>query len=239
MGEHKVNKESNRRERAAFVRHLLDDIQALEQMLEQNLIENDIRRIGSEQEFCLVNNNWRPSDKAEEILSKLNDPHFTTELAKYNLEINLDPLELKGDCFCEVEKQLDDLLGKAVKIADSIDVKVVLTGILPTISKNELEFDYMTPNPRYWALNKIMRDLRGTDFELRLRGVDELAIKHDSVLFEACNTSFQMHLQIPPEDFISSYNWSQVISGPILGVCTNSPILLLSLIHISEPTRPY
>ena len=40
------------------------------------------------------------------------------------------------------------------------------------------------------------------------------------------NTSFQMHLQIKPDDFVQSYNWAQAISGPLLGVSSNSPLLL-------------
>jgi CBS domain-containing protein len=35
-----------------------------------------------------------------------------------------------------------------------------------------------------------------------------------------------MHLQISPRNFVASYNWAQAISGPVLGVSTNSPLLL-------------
>ena len=35
-----------------------------------------------------------------------------------------------------------------------------------------------------------------------------------------------LHLQIDPDDFISSFNWSQAIAGPILSICCNSPLLL-------------
>ncbi|MCP4459526.1 MAG: CBS domain-containing protein [Cytophagales bacterium] len=226
MGEHSVSRISKEKSRAEFIRHLLNDIEALELMVKNNLIENDITRIGSEQEFCLVEDNWRPSKKAQEILKTIDDPHFTTELALYNLEINLDPHELKTDCFSKVEHQLKTLLAKAKTSAAKHNNKVVLAGILPSIGQKELEFDYMTPHPRYWALNDTIKELRGSDFKLRIRGVDELSIHHDSVLFEACNTSFQLHLQIAPEDFISSYNWSQAISGPILGISSNSPLLL-------------
>ncbi len=225
MGEHNVKLHTNQKSRAAFIAHLLDDIEALEMMLEQKMIETGITRIGAEQEFCLVDQYWRPSNNAEEILNDLNDSHFTTELAKYNLEINLDPYELKTDCFSVLENQLTKLLDKAKKVAKKHNSKVILTGILPTIRKKHIELDYMTPNPRYWALNEILRSQRGTDFELHIRGVDEISIHHESVLFEACNTSFQMHLQISPEDFISSYNWAQAISGPVLGISTNSPLL--------------
>ncbi|MEW7290707.1 CBS domain-containing protein [Aquimarina sp. 2304DJ70-9] len=225
MGEHNVKRQTNRKDRAEFIEHLLDDIKALEIMLEKGVIEDNIIRIGAEQEFCLVNSNWRPAKNAEEILKNINDSHFTTELAKYNLEINLDPLELKTNCFSKVENELNRLLNKAKGVGEKLDTKIVLTGILPTIRKRHLELEYMTPNPRYHILNEILRAQRGTDFELHIRGVDELSIHHQNVLFEACNTSFQMHLQIPPQDFISSYNWAQAISGPVLGICANSPLL--------------
>jgi len=226
MGDHAVNRIKKEEDRAQFIRHLLNDIQALETMVAQGLIETAVTRIGSEQEFCLVEENWRPSKKAEEILKTIDDPHFTTELALYNLEINLDPFELKSDCFSKVQHQLENLLAKAQTAAAKHDNKVVLAGILPTIGQNELELEYMTPHPRYWELNDTIKELRGSDFKLRIRGVDELSLLHDSVLFEACNTSFQLHLQIAPEDFISSYNWAQAISAPVLGISSNSPLLL-------------
>ncbi|MEM7298533.1 MAG: CBS domain-containing protein, partial [Bacteroidota bacterium] len=156
----------------------------------------------------------------------LDDDHYTTEIAKFNLEVNLDPFELHSDCFSKMDRQLRDLLNKAGDVCDGRDTKILLTGILPTITKNELVFDYMTPNPRYWALNEMMKKARGDDFNLNIRGINELVIRHESVLFEACNTSFQMHLQITPNDFIKSYNWAQAIAGPVLGISANSPLLL-------------
>ncbi len=226
MGDHSVNNISSNEARSALIRHLLNDIEALEMMLERGLIEDDIIRIGAEQEFCLVNDNWRPSKRYDEMLEMINDDHFTTELARYNLEINLDSIKLQANCFSQYENTLHNYLNKAAEAGAKIDTRVILAGILPSISKNELQLDYMTPSARYYALNNMMKELRGGNFELSIRGVDELKIQHDSVLFEACNTSFQMHLQIKPNDFVSSYNWAQAISGPVLGICSNSPMLM-------------
>lgn len=226
MGEHNVQKLESKDARSIFIQHLLNDIEALEIMLQKNLIENDIYRIGAEQEFCLVDQSWRPTQNSDVILKAIDDPHFTTELARYNLEINLDPYKLEGNCFQLLGNQLNTLIAKAREKAEAVNTKVVLTGILPTISHAELEFEYMTPNARYWALNDMLKSIRGDNFQLHIRGVDELSLSHDSVLFEACNTSFQLHLQIPPEDFIASYNWAQAISAPILGIAANSPLLL-------------
>ncbi len=226
MGEHKVNRSLTEERKALFIKHLLDDVKALEIMLDNDQIEKGITRIGAEQEFCLVTRDWRPASNNQEILAKIDDPHFTTELARYNLEINLDPRELKDNCFSQVENELRQHLNKATKVSEEHDTRVILTGILPTISKTHLAFNYITPYPRYYALNEMLMSLRRSNFQLHLQGVDELSISHDSVLFEACNTSFQLHLQIDPEDFISSFNWSQAIAGPVLSICCNSPLLL-------------
>lgn len=247
MGRHDVEGITESQARAEFMSHVLRDIKALDYMLAKGQIESGITRIGAEQEFCLTDAEWQPAFNAPEILETIEDDHFTSELARYNLEINLDPLKLEGKCFSKMEADLKSLLKLAKEKVEAQDSRIVLTGILPTIGPKNLELIYMTPSPRYYALNEMIKNSRGEDFELHLRGVDELSILHDSVLFEACNTSFQMHLQIDPDDFISSFNWSQALAGPILGICTNSPLLLgrelwketrIALFRQSIDTRP-
>ena len=124
MGEQKVNRALTEERKALFIKHLLDDVKALEKMLENDQIEKGITRIGAEQEFCLVTKDWRPASNNQDILAAIDDPHFTTELARYNLEINLDPFELKDDCFKKVEDQLRDLLTKATRTSEKHDAKV-------------------------------------------------------------------------------------------------------------------
>jgi len=226
MGEQQITVAPSAYNKARFIGHLLKDIKALQLMLDTGMVEDDVVRIGAEQEFCLTNKQWRPAQNAEELLEKIADPHFTTELAKYNLEINLDPQLFTGAALSAMEAQLLELLEKAKKVADEAESKIVLSGILPTIAKTQLNDAYITDRPRYEKLNETLRELRGAPFHLHLKGVDELNIEHQSVLFEACNTSFQLHLQIAPDDFVASYNWAQAISGPVLSICTNSPILL-------------
>ncbi len=209
-----------------YIKQLLTDIEALEHMLENDMFEKSPIRIGAEQEFCLVDGAWQPSNKALEILEEINDSHFTTEIALYNLEINLDPLPLKGKCFSDMHKQLDDLLQKADQVAEKHGNRIILTGILPTITQKQLDLPYMTPIKRYQILNDAVKQMRKNDFELHIKGVDELNVHHDSVLYEGCNTSYQSHLQIDPDDFRDTYNWSQAIAGPLLSICTNAPMLM-------------
>lgn len=224
MGSSEIKK-INTASKKKFLKALLQDIEALDIMLKENMIESGIKRIGAEQEFALVDKHYRPSKNGPEILSRIQDPHFTTELAKYNLEINLDPIKLKDKAFTQMEKQLRILLNKADKLARKTEDNIILTGILPSIDIRAVKMDYMTPNPRYFALDEIIKELRGEDFELNILGVDELILAHTNILFEACNTSFQMHLQVDPDEFADMYNWAQIISGPVLAICANSPLL--------------
>ncbi len=227
MGSQSVKAIESLSERKDFLYHLLDDVKALDMMIENDLFEKGKQRIGAEQELCLVDKNFNPSKKALEVLEKINDKHYTTELALFNLEINLDPIELNSNCFSQLENQLNDLLKKGHYSANQVgENKILLAGILPTLKKKDLVFENITPHKRYKLLNNIIKKIRGNDFKLRIEGVDELILKHESILFEACNTSFQVHLQIPLKQIVDKYNWASVIAGPMLSVMSNSPMLL-------------
>jgi len=56
-------------------------------------------------------------------------------------------------------------------------------------------------------------------------GIDELLVKHDSPLLEAVNTSFQLHLQVSPANFVKMYNIAQTLAAPVMAIAANSPIV--------------
>ena len=208
-----------------FTRALLRDLMAMERILAEGLIESGIRRFGAEQEMFLVNEAWRPAPVSIEVLDELNDEPFTTELARFNLEANLSPRVLEGSAFSDMQAELDGYVERVRQAARMHDSEVVLTGILPTLTKSDLSLDNITPRARYYALNEAMNMAGGGAFQLRIRGTDELMIQHDSVMLEACNTSFQVHLQVSAEEFAHFYNVAQAVTGPALAACVNSPLL--------------
>lgn len=225
MGESRVKLASSQKQVQGFTKSLLRDIRALDRMLEEGFFEIDVTRIGAEQELCLIDPHYKPAGTSIEVLKHLDEKYFTTELAKFNLEANLDPLKFEGACISNMEAQLNELLGLAREAAHAEGCDIILTGILPTIRKYDLEMSNITPKERYYALCKAINQLRGTEYELRLRGIDELHIKHDSPLPEACNTGFQVHMQIAPNEFVKMYNIAQAITGPVLSLAVNSPML--------------
>jgi hypothetical protein len=225
MGKQEVRDGIGGEELRLFMRSLLDDLRALEMMLEEGLIETGVRRIGAEQEMFLVGPGFRPASIVMEMLKLLDDPHFTTELGQFNLEANMEPLSFGGKCLSDMERRLTGLVDKARASAGELGCEVALVGILPTLRKSDLGLENMAPVPRYFALNQAMNRLRGGAYEFQIKGIDELIVKHDSVMVEACNTSFQVHFQVGAKEFAKLYNIAQAVAGPVLSAATNSPLL--------------
>jgi len=227
MGLQEVEKGSAPEELRRFTHALLRDLQALERILSEGKIESGIRRFGTEQELFLVDRGWRPAPVSTEVLARLpaNGP-FTTELGRFNLEVNLDPHVLTGDCLSVLHAELNQRIEEVREAAHAEHAEVVLVGILPTLSKSDLSFENITPRARYYALNDAMsRLLEGRPYRLSIVGTDDLIVQHDSVMLEACNTSAQFHLQVDEKEFPAFYNAAQALTGPVLSACVNSPLL--------------
>jgi CBS domain-containing protein len=220
-----VDTEHDEHKRRGFMHAMLADLRALDRMLREGRFETGPRRIGAEQEMFLIDRHWAPARASLQMLEKLADPHYTTELGLFQLEANADPQMFTGDGLSRMENQLTELVAKARAAAAELGIAPVLMGILPTLRKRDLGLDGMVPSPRYRALNKAMADLRGGRFEFSINGTDELIVEHDSVMLEACNASFQVHLQVTPAEFSRMYNIAQVLAGPMVALSANSPLL--------------
>ncbi len=226
MGERNVQAEGDGGRHQAFMRALLEEVRALEELLASGRVESGIRRIGAEQEMFIVDRAFGPANKAMEILDGIGDERFTNELGLFNLEANLSPLVFSGDCLGRMETELQEVYQRAREAAGRHDCDIALVGILPSLTQDHLGLDSMVPWTRYHALNDALRALRGEYFRITINGIDQLSMQHDNVMLEACNTSFQVHFQVSPDEFARLYNIAQVVTAPLLAAAANSPILL-------------
>ncbi|MDG5767961.1 glutamate-cysteine ligase family protein [Balneolales bacterium ANBcel1] len=208
-----------------FTKYLIRDLKALEQMLADDMFERDTKRIGAEQELFIIDRASRPHPVNTQVLEDINHPHFTHELARFNLEFNLDPLTFGGNCLKELDNQLKSHVKKSREAAELHKGEILLTGSLTTIKKSDLGLENLTPLPRYYMLNDALTRVRGAEHELKIKGADELHVKHDSVMMESCNTSFQIHFQVSRDDFARLHNIAQLVTAPVLAVAANSPFL--------------
>ena len=225
MGEHKVEQQVDEKKALAFMKALLEDLRALAFMLEDGRIESGVMRVGAEQEMFLIDRYLRPAPVSLEVLKHANDERLTTEIARFNLEANLTPLELTDNCFSRIEQELTELIATARNSAATQGADVLLAGILPTLQKSDLTLDNLTPVARYRELDRGVIRLRGGPLSIHIKGLDELYLTHDNIMMESCNTSFQVHFQSNAKDFANHYNIAQAITAPVLAVAVNSPLL--------------
>jgi CBS domain-containing protein len=225
MGRQKNIQKIHAKEMQEYTRNLLNDIRALEWMINENLLEDNQRRIGVEQEIYLVDRYWKPHPVIMDVLKHIKDPHFVTEFASFNAEINLDPILFKGDAFSKLYQELESKIHTLTHACKNCDTKALLVGILPNLQEDDVNLKNMTPLLRYKLLNEALTNLRQGYFEFRINGTDEMITKSKTPLFEACNTSFQLHYQITAAEFVKKYNWALAITGPVLAVAVNSPLL--------------
>lgn len=226
MGEQNIVKNASEEARQAFMKSLLEEVRALEAMLDKGMVESGVSRIGAEQEMFLINQAHQPALTALDVLDKLDDDRFTHELGLFNIEANLSVQEFKSDCLSRMEAETQEVYAKARVAAHQCDSEIALVGILPTLTKKNLGLDSMVPIPRYHALNDAFMALRGQNLQFTINGMDQLIVNHDNLMMEACNTSFQVHFQVSPQDFARLYNIAQVVTAPLLAASVNSPILL-------------
>jgi CBS domain-containing protein len=226
MGKQTVTEGQGEAQAGLFQQALLKDLRALEYLCGTGDIEEGVARIGAEQEMFLVDHCLRPAPVGPEVLAQVEDPRLTTEIGRFNLEANLSPRLFANRCLHEMEGEAHELIGLARRAAAPLGADVLLAGILPTIRRCDLTAANLTPKPRYYELERIMRRMRGDQYHMLIRGLDELQLTHDSVMLEASCTSFQVHFQVSPTCFARVYNAAQLVAAPVLAAATNSPVLL-------------
>lgn len=183
--------------------------------------------IGLEMEINLVDAAFQPSLRNTEVLERIADPDFQTELGAFNIEMNYPVLSVAGRGLADLEQGLRDRLNRAESLAAAAGSHLVIVGALPTLTQQLIEGeDWRSPGNRYAALNDSILAARGEDLHLDIRGEDTLRLTVASVAPEAACTSVQLHLQVSPRRFPGAWNASQVVAGPQVALAANSPTFL-------------
>jgi hypothetical protein len=207
-------------------------LEALRRMVAEGRFAADELRTGVELELALVDAAMEPAMLNHAVLDRSASDLLTTELGRWNLEINLPPRTLPGAAACRLEDDVVASIGCARRSAAVVGATPVTIGILPTLGAEHLDSDQLTDDPRYDLLNRQMVDARGEPFRLdisapRSDGTDErLVLDVDSIAPEAACTSLQLHLQLTPETFPPYWNAAQAVAGVQVALAANSPFLL-------------
>jgi gamma-glutamyl:cysteine ligase YbdK (ATP-grasp superfamily) len=201
-------------------------LEALSAMLRDGRFEDDRASIGMEVELNLVDEAGRPAMRNAAVLESIADPDsWATELAQFNIEINLPPGSLAGKSLARLEQSIRDNLNHADGRARAAGAELMMIGILPTLRESDLSEATLSANQRYKLLNEQVLAARGETLSLDIEGVERLRTSADCIAPEAACTSVQFHLQVAPDRFAACWNAAQAIAGVQLALGANSPYL--------------
>jgi gamma-glutamyl:cysteine ligase YbdK (ATP-grasp superfamily) len=216
-------------------------------MLRERLFEDNPSSVGQEIELNLVDADGMPSMRNADVLDAIADPAWATEVAQFNLEINVPPRHLDGDALADLEREIRADLNAADAKARTVGSNLVMIGILPTLTEHDVHEGTMSANERYRVLNEQIFAARGEDMRIAIDGAEQLLTHTDSITPEAACTSVQLHLQVSPDAFANYWNAAQAIAGVQVALGANSPFLFgrqlwhetrITLFEQATDTRP-
>jgi len=209
-----------------FQTRLRQETELLEGWFRDGVFASTPKVGGFELEAYLVAADLSPAPIAGSFLERLADPLVGPELATFNAEINGTPQRLRGGALSRLAAELEATWERCAQSAAGLQTRLAMIGILPTAQPEHLDMAYMSPLKRYRALNEQTLQLRrGRPFTLEIQGKDYLSLERQDVMMESVATSFQIHLQVNPEEAARVYNWSKVLAAPMVAISANSPFL--------------
>jgi len=226
MGQEVSHSHFSKNDYKRFSRRLQEETQLLTQQMDAGMFSSHAPMGGFEIEAWLVDEAMRPAPKNIAFFERFKNLLATPELAQFNIELNNTPLLLKGTALNQFECEMRAVFEQADAVAQQLNSKILLTGILPTAINEDFCVENMSAMKRYRALNETTLNARDNQpLKLDIQGKQHFKIEKHSVMIEAATTSFQIHLQTPWKVAHHYYNASIIASAPLMAVASNSPFL--------------
>ncbi|WP_129838167.1 glutamate--cysteine ligase [Streptomyces sp. RFCAC02] len=222
--------------RQRFRARVRTGLDALQRMLREERFDGPRDLMGVEVELCLADSRGTPRMVNDNVLKRMATRDFQSELGKFTLELNMLPRALDGHVFADVAEELRVAVGYADRMAAEFDARLVLIGVLPTITPEQVRPGALSSDDRYTLLNEQILAARGEPISLTISGKETLDRTFDSIACEAACTSVQFHLQVTPDRFPAVWNAAQATAAAQIAVGANAPFVFgRELWHETRP----
>ena len=228
MGQDIERTRFDRHDFSRFEARLRAETEVLHELVEQRRLSSHAPVAGLELEAWLIDRQGRPAPCNDAFIERLGSPDVVTELGRFNIELNVPPQPVAGDGLGRLAADLEQTWRRCAEVASAMGLKVVAIGILPTVTDADLTMANLSDRARYRALNQqVLRQRHGRPIRLDIAAPDggALHVEHRDVMLEAAATSFQVHLQVPADEIVRTYNASLLASAPVVALTGNSPLL--------------
>ena len=182
------------------------------------------------------------------MLELIADDDFQTELAQFNIEINIPPRKLEGTVFSELEETVRRDLNHAEEQAAKARAHMMIIGILPTLTEQLLDGLGAEAPTRATSCSTSRSSRRAArTWRSASTAVERLAMFADKIAPESACTSVQLHQMVDPVHFGAHWNAAQAIAGLQMAIGANSPFFFgrelwretrIALFEQTTDTRP-
>jgi hypothetical protein len=211
---------------AEFRRRVAAETRLLGEWIGDGLLRSDVRRFGLEVEAWLIDRDCAPAPRNQAFIEALADPLVVPELALFNFELNTEPEVLGPGALERMHAALEARWQRCRDTADSMRLRPLLTGILPTVRSDHLTLRNMSPLKRYRAINdQVFRLRHGEPILLDISGREHLRHRHQDVMLESATTSLQIHVEVDAGEAARAFNVCKMLSALTVGASGNSPYL--------------
>lgn len=231
MGQEIRSQQYSRSDHTRYRQAVQRCLDTLEAMLDAGAFLEEHWRTGLEVELNLIDGDYRPFFGNAEVLERIGDPLYQSELGRFTIELNVEPRRVDGQSFAQFESALRRNLNRARDRAGDVGSGIVMIGILPTLTSPDEGREWISDSTRYRALDDAIMSARREELTLDIDGPEPLSQLLDSIAVEAVCTSTQLHLQVRPEEFAPYWNAAQALAGPQLALGANSPFLFGHQLH--------
>jgi gamma-glutamyl:cysteine ligase YbdK (ATP-grasp superfamily) len=228
MGQSIERTRFEQRDYARFRHHLDAETSVLHDLVEGGGLSCHAPVAGLELEAWLIDASGRPSPRNAEFIARVGSPDVVTEIGRFNVELNVAPQPVQGGGLGRLAGDLLASWQRCRDVAAEMNLQVVAIGILPTVTEADLTMANVSEGARYRALNQqVLRQRHGRPTRLDIVSPhgEALHCEHDDVMLEAATTSLQVHLQVPADETVRTYNAALVASAPLVALSGNSPLL--------------
>jgi hypothetical protein len=135
--------------------------------------------------------------------------------ARFQIVLRVGPQALAGDGITRLMRDLQAVWARCQEAAQSMDLRMLATGILPTIDDADLAASNMSAAADQAFAHALAR--------IQVEGRDRLSSEHLGIVPAAAATSLRAQLQVAPEAAARFYNASTIAAFACAGLAANSP----------------
>ncbi len=207
-----------------FQTQLRQETEQLRHYFETNQFAAEPAKCGLELEAWLTTPAGYPAPLNSALLAHLNHPLVGPELAKCNIEFNTTPQPCHA--FDQLYAELNETWQLACAAATDLDATLISIGTLPSAQLTDFKPEAMSPSERYRALNEqVMRQHPQRYADIHIAGRETFQHRCTDIMIEAATTSWQVHLQLHPQQAVRYYNAALIASAAVVALAANSPFL--------------